>query len=108
VRGVVEETASGFSLALQTEYLGHRSTRHIEGRHHAGLGEATALVIATALEPNLNASHGPQNRVDFRDPPLVSRASRSRRRPDGRQKRSKTVVGKARHRSIEGRMRGRS
>jgi hypothetical protein len=61
VRGVIEQTASGFSLALQTDFLEHRSTRRIEGTRCSDLGEATALVIATALEPGLNASHGPKS-----------------------------------------------
>lgn len=55
VRASVEATAAGFTLALATEYLGHRSSRTLEASRCADLGEATALMVATSLEPTFVA-----------------------------------------------------
>ena len=53
VNAVVEATPDGFALALDTEFLGSRSSRRVEAQRCEDLGESTALVVAIALQPGL-------------------------------------------------------
>ncbi len=55
VNAVVEPTPDGFALALETEFLGSRSSRRVEAQRCDDLGESTALVVAIALQPGLEA-----------------------------------------------------
>lgn len=58
VEGMIEATREGFALELATEFAGGRSSRRVEARRCADLGESTALVVAIALEPSLTEEDG--------------------------------------------------
>ncbi|MCH9684873.1 MAG: hypothetical protein K0V04_25785, partial [Deltaproteobacteria bacterium] len=53
VTGIVEAHEGGYVLTLTTEFRGARETRGLRAPVCRELGDATALLLATALEPML-------------------------------------------------------
>ncbi len=58
VRGRVTATATGYALSIQTDFLGQTDRRDVESERCSDLAEATVLVIAIALVPELGRSDG--------------------------------------------------
>ena len=56
VAGSVTEAPSGFRLVLATDFDGHAENRELSAEACADLGEATAILLAFALEPELAGS----------------------------------------------------